>query len=129
MWVGRVRIITLDTKKWTIRSARFWFLAVVFGIIRDLYDFLIAIRREQHRLTHDNTGADRTVRNAMSRAACNNPALMLDLVKNATDVFLPLSHLNAGKGISPGFVGIMGVVSSLCALISIWNEGLKLRYS
>lgn len=129
VWVGRVRIVTLDTKKWSIRSARFWFLAIVFGIIRDLYDLLTAVRTEQHRLTHDNTGAKRTLGNAISRAACNNPALMLDLVKNVTDVFLPLSQLNAGRGISPGVVGVMGVTSSLCSLISIWNEGLKLRYS
>ena len=104
-------------------------MAILFGIFRDLYDFLVALQIERVRLTHDNTGTQRTLKNALTRVAKNNPALFLDLIKNTTDIFLPLSQLEVGKGLSSGLVGIMGVVSSMCGLIAIWNEGLKLRYS
>ena len=129
VWAGRVRLVTIDNKQWSIRSARFWFVAILFGIFRDLYDFIVALQIERVRLTHDSTGAQKTLKNALTRVAKNNPALLLDFVKNCTDIFLPLSQLKAGTGLSPGLVGIMGVVSSTCGLVAIWNEALKLRYS
>ena len=129
VWAGRVRLVTIDNKQWTVRSARFWFLAVLFGLLRDVYDFFVALRVEQTRLKHDSTGAKKTLKNALSRTVSNNPALVLDLVKNSTDIFLPLSHLPAGSCLSQGFVGIMGVVASACSLVALWNESLKLRYS
>ncbi len=121
--------MSLDSKKWTRRSAKFWFLAILLGILRDMYEILLAVKTEQVRLTHDSTGERRNVKNALTRVVYNHPYLMLDLVKNCTDVFLPLSQLDVGAGLSPGLVGIMGVASSVCSLITIWNESLKLKYS
>ena len=129
VWAGRVRLVTIDNKRWSVRSAKFWFIAILFGIFRDIYDFLTAVQIERVRLAHDSTGAHKTIKNAVARAARNNPALLLDFVKNSTDIFLPFSQLNAGAGLSPGLVGVMGVVSSICSLVAIWNESLKLRYS
>ena len=121
--------MNVDKQKWNKRMAKFWFMAIVLGLMRDVYDLLRAIRVEYGRLKHDNVGTSKSLSTAFSRALTNNPPLVLDIVKNSTDVFLPLSNLDAGRGLSQGWVGLMGMVSSLCNLIAIWNETLKLKYS
>lgn len=129
VWAGRVKLLKVDTKRWTKNSARFWLLAVVCCLLRDMYDFFCALRIEQVRLKHDSTGAEKTLKNAVTRTICNNSALVLDFVKNGADIFLPISQLDIGSGLSSGLIGILGVVSSICSLATIWNEALKLRYS
>ena len=129
VWFGRLRLFRVDAEKWSYRSTRFWFLGIFFGLLRDFYDLFSALRVEQSRLKHDSTGAKKNIATAVSRLMQNNPALVLDTVKNSTDLFLPLSHFEFAKGISPGWVGLMGVVSTSCSLVAIWNESLKLRYS
>lgn len=129
VWAGRLDLFGIDAGRWSKHSARFWLMAIFLGLARDGYDFMQAIRIELSRLKHDSTGARKNVNTAIYRAAYNNPALVLDAVKNSSDLFLPLSMLDLGKGISPGWVGLMGVVSSACSLVALWNEALKLRYS
>lgn len=129
VWFGRLQLFWIDAQKWSYRSTRFWFMGIFFGLLRDFYDLFSAVRVEQSRLRHDSTGAKKNLVTAVSRMIQNNPALVLDTIKNSTDVFLPLSFFEVGKNISPGWVGLMGVVSTTCSLVAVWNEGLKLRYS
>ncbi|KAL0962273.1 hypothetical protein UPYG_G00337950 [Umbra pygmaea] len=56
----------------------------------------------------------------------SNPPLLLDLLKNSCDVFIPLDRL----GIYPtgqGFVGACGLVSSLLSILTIVHPWLKLK--
>ncbi|CAB1320891.1 unnamed protein product [Coregonus sp. 'balchen'] len=56
----------------------------------------------------------------------NNPPLLLDLLKNACDVFIPLDRL----GIYPtghGFVGACGLASSVLSILTIVHPWLKLK--
>lgn len=129
VWAGRLRLFGIDPKRWSTHSTRFWFLAITFGLLRDTYDIFRALKIEYSRLRHNSTGAKRNMSTVLSRTIHNNPALVLDVVKNSTDIFLPISSFKQGRGMSPGWVGLMGVVSSLCGLIAAWDKGLKLQYS
>ncbi|XP_055750209.1 peroxisomal membrane protein 11B-like [Salvelinus fontinalis] len=56
----------------------------------------------------------------------SNPPLLLDLLKNACDVFIPLDRL----GIYPtgqGFVGACGLASSILSILTIVHPWLKLK--
>lgn len=56
----------------------------------------------------------------------SNPPLLLDLLKNSCDVFIPLDRL----GIYPtgqGFVGACGVTSSVLSILTIIHPWLKLK--
>ncbi|XP_036949224.1 peroxisomal membrane protein 11B [Acanthopagrus latus] len=56
----------------------------------------------------------------------NNPPLLLDLLKNSCDIFIPLDRL----GIYPtgqGFVGACGLASSILSILTIINPWLKLK--
>uniref|UniRef100_A0A4W5R7Y6 Peroxisomal biogenesis factor 11 beta n=1 Tax=Hucho hucho TaxID=62062 RepID=A0A4W5R7Y6_9TELE len=56
----------------------------------------------------------------------SNPPLLLDLLKNVCDVFIPLDRL----GIYPtgqGFVGACGLASSILSILTIVHPWLKLK--
>ncbi|XP_067267823.1 peroxisomal membrane protein 11B [Chanodichthys erythropterus] len=56
----------------------------------------------------------------------NNPPLLLDLLKNLCDVFIPLDRL----GLYPtgsGFVGACGLTSSILSILTIVHPWLKLK--
>ncbi|XP_016414347.1 peroxisomal membrane protein 11B-like [Sinocyclocheilus rhinocerous] len=56
----------------------------------------------------------------------SNPPLLLDLLKNLCDVFIPLDRL----GLYPtgsGFVGACGLTSSVLSILTIVHPWLKLK--
>ncbi|NXR13157.1 PX11B protein, partial [Semnornis frantzii] len=56
----------------------------------------------------------------------HNPPLLLDLLKNCCDLFIPLDRLGLCRT-SPGFVGLCGLTSSLLSILSILHPWLKLK--
>ncbi|KAG9355278.1 hypothetical protein JZ751_000116 [Albula glossodonta] len=55
-----------------------------------------------------------------------NPPLLLDLVKNLCDLFIPLDRLGLYQT-GPGFVGACGLTSSVLSLLTILYPWLKLK--
>lgn len=56
----------------------------------------------------------------------SNPPLLLDLLKNSCDVFIPLDRLGIYPT-GPGFVGACGVTSSVLSILTIVHPWLKLK--
>lgn len=56
----------------------------------------------------------------------NNPPLLLDLLKNGCDIFVPLDRLGIYRT-GPGFVGSCGLASSLLSILTILHPWLKLK--
>ncbi|XP_051526313.1 peroxisomal membrane protein 11B-like [Myxocyprinus asiaticus] len=56
----------------------------------------------------------------------NNPPLLLDLLKNLCDVFIPLDRLGLYPT-GPGFVGACGLTSSILSILTIVHPWLKLK--
>ncbi|KAM4539529.1 peroxisomal membrane protein 11B [Odontesthes bonariensis] len=55
-----------------------------------------------------------------------NPPLLLDLLKNSCDIFIPLDRLGIYPT-GPGFVGTCGLVSSVLSILAIVHPWLKLK--
>ncbi|XP_035287280.1 peroxisomal membrane protein 11B [Anguilla anguilla] len=56
----------------------------------------------------------------------SNPPLLLDLVRNVCDLFIPLDRLDLYRT-GPGFVGACGLASSVLSLLTIVYPWLKLK--
>ncbi|XP_029919132.1 peroxisomal membrane protein 11B [Myripristis murdjan] len=56
----------------------------------------------------------------------SNPPLLLDLLKNSCDIFIPLDRLGIYP-VGPGFVGACGLVSSILSILTIVHPWLKLK--
>ncbi|KAM4549777.1 peroxisomal membrane protein 11B [Fundulus diaphanus] len=56
----------------------------------------------------------------------SNPPLLLDLLKNGCDIFIPLDKLGIYQT-GPGFVGMCGMLSSVLSIVTILHPWLKLK--
>lgn len=56
----------------------------------------------------------------------SNPPLLLDLLKNSCDIFIPLDQLGIYPT-GPGFVGACGLASSVLSILTIVHPWLKLK--
>ena len=133
VWAYRMRLLRIDIDAWNKHANRFWLLAVFLGLLRDTYEFLCAVHVEKKRLqqyssTTDSKETAVSVRSLLHNVVCNNPAVMVDLVKNMADLFIPMSRLDIVY-VPSGIVGVVGVVSSLAGITADWNEQLKLKFS
>lgn len=56
----------------------------------------------------------------------NNPPLLLDLLKNSCDIFIPLDRLGI-YSTGSGFVGACGLASSVLSIVTMIHPWLKLK--
>lgn len=127
IWAHRMNLITIDSKSWSRLSNRFWFFAILLGLVRDIYELLKAWRVEKERLSQYQS-YESVATKAATNVLQNNGAVCIDVVKNCGDLFIPLSRLDVIY-LPGGVVGLLGVVSSLAGLVGAYNEHLKLKFS
>lgn len=125
-------------------SAQFWVLTLILGIVRDLYDMSTIVARElrnhdakllqQQKLNGvdpENNNRHKPIkgvpgrRQVVLRSLADNKPLVLDLVKNFSDLVLPLEALGHIQA-SPGVQGLFGVISSIIGIMTTWQPLLRL---
>ncbi|XP_064609766.1 peroxisomal membrane protein 11B-like [Liolophura sinensis] len=140
VWMGRVGLVHIDMKKWLDVSARFWLVSIMLNLVRDVYDIIkvlteaIQSRKAMLRRSQYNNGDTQykdkekkvlTNIDLVVRCVSENKPLMLDFLKNGADFFLPMSSLGHIQT-SAGTQGILGVVSSVIGVLTVWNPLLRL---
>ncbi|XP_069508789.1 peroxisomal membrane protein 11B [Ambystoma mexicanum] len=146
LWLGKSGLApTMDQEKWSQRSFRYYLFALIMNLSRDAYEIKVLMEREGsgHRnkscLVIDNgdlEGTDarsepfeRRVRIQLlllCHVLKSNPPLLVDVLKNACDIFIPLDKLGLYRT-NPGFVGLCGLTSSVLSILSIVHPWLKLK--
>ncbi|KAK2540042.1 hypothetical protein Q9966_004619 [Columba livia] len=152
LWAARAGLLpALDQDRWSQRSFRYYLFALVLNLSRDAYELRALLEREAggKRARGTDTGrqprADDTGRQPRADGRCRqlglrlwlqlrlllrvlrrNPPLLLDLLRNACDIFIPLDKLGLCKT-SPGFVGLCGLTSSILSILTILYPWLKLK--
>jgi peroxin-11B len=114
IWFGKQGLINVDTKKYGPRAAAFWLVTLFFSLIRNVYDILNILENESRRRKRGEVGG-----NWMDCAGRHKP-IIVDTVKNITDLFLPLSILQY-INTSTGFQGLMGMISSIMGILVTWD--------
>ena len=130
IWAGRMRLATIDLRYWNRLANRFWLLAIILALLRDLYELVVAIQMERKRLKQysSSSGTPPSGKQVVVNVMRNNPGLVVDIVKNGSDFCIPASRLDLIY-LPSGVVGLLGVISSVAGLLGDWNEQLKLRFS
>lgn len=133
IWAGRMQLVRIDMEFWNKLSMRFWLLTIVLCLLRDLYEVALAVRIERSRLKQysSSPGSSKnspSVKKLAVSVVRNNPALVVDIVKNGTDVLIPAARLEL-VGVPSGVVGLLGVVSSIAGLMTVWDDHLRLKFS
>ena len=129
IWAARMKLAIIDMNYWQRLANRFWLVTIVLGLLRDMYDLLVAIQEEKKRLIqYGGSGKSASGVRVIANVVRNNPPLIIDIVKNGADALIPASRLDLVY-IPSGIIGILGVVSSLAGLVSTWDDRLRLKFS
>ncbi|XP_063172875.1 peroxisomal membrane protein 11B [Candoia aspera] len=145
LWAGKSGLIPhVDQEKWSQRSFRYYLFALIMNLSRDVYEIRLLMEHEMNGKHHKSScgndgfapGEDRRIRQLalrlkqqlclLAQVLRSNPPLLLDVMKNACDVFIPLDKLGMCKS-SSGFVGLCGLTSSILAILTIIHPWLKLK--
>ncbi|PNJ22926.1 PEX11B isoform 3, partial [Pongo abelii] len=62
----------------------------------------------------------------LARVLRGHPPLLLDVVRNACDLFIPLDKLGLWR-CGPGIVGLCGLVSSILSILTLIYPWLRLK--
>ncbi|NWQ86665.1 PX11B protein, partial [Burhinus bistriatus] len=143
LWAGKTGLVPgVDQEKWSQRSFRYYLFALVVNLSRDAYEIRILMEHEAggKRAKGSENGRQLRADNGLQQLGLrlqiqlrllihvlrNNPPLLLDVVKNACDLFIPLDKLGLYKT-NPGFVGLCGLTSSILSILTILHPWLKLK--
>lgn len=103
------------------------------NLVRDFYEIVQIIKAEKRQILPkgDNLNLSEVAKSCSRAILCirhNRQDLMVDTIKNCCDIFIPLSALGHVK-LSPGTIGLLGVVSSIAGLVALIDPACKLTPS
>ena len=135
IWMGKIGLIKVDTKKYAKIASRFWLVTLMFNLTRNAYDICnILIRklemktktkRSECQSNGDINSVSKSEQNLLLECVTENKPVFVDTLKNVTDLTLPLASLHIWNT-PAGFQGIMGIIASLVGIATAWNSKLKL---
>ncbi|CAL1589978.1 unnamed protein product [Knipowitschia caucasica] len=130
LWASKSGLLpTLEQSKWSQRAFRYYLLALLLNLVRDVYELRLLMESESRCRASKAEGAEPEQGSGLQLILSvfqHNPPLLLDLLKNTCDVFIPLDRLGL-LSTGPGFVGACGLTSSVLAILTIMHPWLKLK--
>ncbi|XP_018322856.1 peroxisomal membrane protein 11A [Agrilus planipennis] len=135
LWLGRADLCQVDTHKWNQISNRYWLYTITLNLVKNFIEInnLFKLHSCQSLIYQIFLGtfSRNSFKNDVSW--CNaqtlvliqrHKALIADLIKNLCDLFIPLTTLGY-YNLSPGFVGLLGVISSIAGLFILIDSTVK----
>jgi len=130
VWAAKLGLIAADASKLGRIAARFWLISLIAGLLRDIIEISRALQTEvtKRRVASQTNDVQYSLLpqslDVISRLAANRP-LLVDCIKNVADLFLPTAALGYITT-SDALHGIMGMISSYMAILTLWDPALKL---
>lgn len=118
VWLSRAGINkSINTTKWVDRSNRFWLISILLNLCRDVQE----LYRQFVYYSRSNV---RNLQRTMYAFYRENKPLLVDTIKNACDVFIPLNALGIVP-VSNKTIGMLGAISSIMGLLPLLYPRLK----
>lgn len=131
LWIGRTGLLNVDSEKWGRVANKYWLYSIVMNLVRDVYEILRILEREGRRLGFPSGGGLRSTGLGKGFTGKTVPLswqvvtfvqehkdVVVDTMKNCCDLMIPLTALGYVR-LSPGAVGLLGVVSSVAGIIGL----------
>lgn len=148
IWLSRSGLAkSVDAKKWNHTANKYWFVSIVVNLCRDFYELSRLIDRTLNSgngrnkqtiyrwLFDTNTHISALSKQDLTKAShqiygyvYENRAIFIDTTKNLCDVFIPLTALGYTQ-LKPRTIGLLGVISSIAAIIVLLQPAAKLQPS
>lgn len=128
LWLSRTGIFEINSDKWAKLSSKYWLYSLTMNLVRDFYEVLQILKREQNTICPQRCRSLSDVASVCGKAAScvqSHKDVMVDIVKNGCDFFIPLTALGYTK-LSPSVVGALGVISSIAGMLTVLDPKCKL---
>ena len=116
IWLDKVGLIKINRARMSEISAKFWLASILCSISRDIYQLWTLIDEEELK---ENNGPSFII-----MCLLKNKPLLFDLIRNAADVPLPMAMLKR-TDLSPGSLGLLGIISTYIGILTEWNPDYK----
>lgn len=127
IWFGRNGFANIDTIWWNRVSCKYWLLSITMNLVRDFFEIKKLLNNHEIVLKYNLKDPKTTMKTWLSYAETHKD-IVLDVVKNSCDIFLPLASLDYVK-LSPGTIGLLGVISSAVGIYTVIDPFAKLPMS
>lgn len=132
IWLSKRSLIQINTTKWSQASNKYWLLSIILNLVRDaveLNNLLQAMLKKKILNTLNRKVSPRDVFTGEAvQFVRSHKDLLIDTVKNSCDIILPLTNLGFIR-LSPGTIGVVGMVSSVLSLYTLMDQRAKLPYT
>ncbi|XP_004717331.1 peroxisomal membrane protein 11B [Echinops telfairi] len=156
LWAGKSGLAPrVDQEKWAQRSFRYYLFSLIMNLSRDAYEIRLLMEQESSACIRRSKGSGGGVPEAIEigspqgpgtpggglpqlavklrlrvlllvQVLRGHPPLLLDVVRNACDLFIPLDKLGLWR-CGPGIVGFCGLVSSILSILTLICPWLRLK--
>ncbi len=140
LWFGRMGLIDVDKNEWSQWSNKFWLYSITMNLMRDFYEIINILKisnstnlSQKHYLGHSSSihvmpsHPSITTQTAIEWII-KNKNVCIDTLKNFCDFWIPMTCLGHAK-LSPSTVGLLGLLSSLIAILQIFDYTYRLSPS
>lgn len=132
LWLSRNNLIQINASSWGQVSNKYWLLSIVLNLVRDaieLNNLFKAILKKKILNTLNRKVAPKDVFTGEAvQFVRSHKDLLIDTVKNSCDLMLPLTNLGFIR-LSPGTIGVVGMISSVLSLYTLLDQKAKLPYT
>nr|XP_015005615.2 peroxisomal membrane protein 11B isoform X2 [Macaca mulatta] len=156
LWAGKSGLAPrVDQEKWAQRSFRYYLFSLIMNLSRDAYEIRLLMEQESSACSRRLKGSGGGVPGGsetgglggpgtpggglpqlalklrlqvllLARVLRGHPPLLLDVVRNACDLFIPLDKLGLWR-CGPGIVGLCGLLSSILSILTLIYPWLRLK--
>lgn len=132
VWLNKNNYLQINATRWGQIGNKYWLLSIVLNLVRDvmeLNNLMKAILKKKILNTLNRKVAPKDVFTGEAvQFVRSHKDLLIDTVKNSCDLLLPLTNLGFVR-LSPGTIGIVGMVSSVLSLYTLMDQRAKLPYA
>lgn len=131
IWFGRTGLVHVNLKRWTDISNRYWLVTIIANLVRDLYEIVKVLGQDCNLQRCKVSAFPAMTKHQWMRLLSllkSRQDILLDVCKNGCDVFIPLTSLGYTK-LTPGTIGILGLVSSAVGLYTLVDPMARLTPS
>lgn len=141
LWARSISLIRdVDKERWSRSATRYYFFSLVMNLVQDTYMIARLMlqktrdgryqQKVDHHLSESQDAAPVIIPQLdaflflLIESLRSHPGLVLDVLKNACDLFIPLDKLGVYRT-NEGVIGLCGLVSSLLGILLVLKPGLK----
>lgn len=128
LWLNKNNLISIDINKWANIGQKYWLLSIVLNLVKDAIELNNLLKSMLRNKILNTLNRKVISKSETAQFLSNHKDLFVDIVKNSCDLMLPMTNLGIIR-LSPGTIGVVGMISSMLNLYVMLNQRARLPHT